>query len=96
MKYSVSFEDQAAVSAKEGTLLSEFLDAENSPILFGCRTGICGTCICKVSDVKNGSISPADNDELEILEVYSDEPHTRLACQVALTADIKLSPVEII
>ncbi|MEL6495801.1 MAG: 2Fe-2S iron-sulfur cluster-binding protein, partial [Cyanobacteria bacterium J06623_7] len=25
--------------------LAEHLTVENSPILFGCRTGICGTCL---------------------------------------------------
>ena len=95
MKHTVTFEEQK-VEAEQGTLLSEFLDAENSPVLFGCRTGICGTCICKVDDVKNGILTPPDNHEIEILEVYSDEPGTRLACQISLTADLKLTPVEII
>ncbi|MBW4562415.1 MAG: 2Fe-2S iron-sulfur cluster binding domain-containing protein [Mojavia pulchra JT2-VF2] len=34
--------------------LSEHLTIQNSPVLFGCRTGICGTCLVEVI----GEISP--------------------------------------
>ncbi|MBC6436085.1 2Fe-2S iron-sulfur cluster binding domain-containing protein, partial [Nostoc sp. HG1] len=36
--------------------LSEHLTIQNSPVLFGCRTGICGTCLVEV----NGTI-PSPN-----------------------------------
>ncbi len=68
--------------------LSFHLDAENSPILFGCRTGICATCL---SDVVDGEVPPADQDELEILELHApDQPRARLACQLKLRGPVAL------
>ena len=68
--------------------LSFHLDAENSPLLFGCRTGICGTCL---SEVLSGELPDADEDELEILELHApDNPKARLACQLKLAGDVAL------
>lgn len=71
----------------EGHSLSRSLDVQNSPILFGCRTGICATCVCLVS----GNISGADEDEREVLELFApDQPTARLACQVQVDADLEI------
>ncbi len=67
--------------------LSEHLTVQNSPVLFGCRTGICATCISEVE----GDIPPPTDDEREILEVFApDNPRARLVCQVQLTADVRI------
>ncbi|WP_414514588.1 2Fe-2S iron-sulfur cluster binding domain-containing protein [Nostoc sp. PCC 9305] len=59
--------------------LSEHLTIQNSPVLFGCRTGICGTCLVEVI----GDIPPPKPDEQEMLETLAaNHPHARLACQV--------------
>lgn len=59
--------------------LSRELTALNSPVLFGCRTGICGTCLCEV----RGDVEPASKDERELLDFIAPErPKARLACQV--------------
>lgn len=39
--------------------LSEHLTVQNSPVLFGCRTGICGTCLVIVK----GDIPPPREEE---------------------------------
>ncbi|MGK7906071.1 MAG: 2Fe-2S iron-sulfur cluster-binding protein [Synechococcus sp.] len=71
--------------------LSEVLTVQNSPVLFGCRTGICGTCLVLVE----GDIPPADRDEREMLDILAAElPQARLACQLDLTGDIALAVVE--
>ena len=91
-KYKVSFPESGydSFEASEGQSLSEELTASNSPVLFGCRTGICGTCLCEVA----GELSPPDEDEQEILEVHAPEnPKARLACQIDLTNDISLKPI---
>jgi ferredoxin len=76
------------VRLARGASLSEHLTVQNSPVLFGCRTGICATCLCEVQ----GAIPPPSADEREILEVFApDNPRARLACQVELTADIRLT-----
>ena len=69
----------------KGRSLSRKLDVLNSPILFGCRTGICATCVCLVE----GGGTPADADEKEVLELFApDQPSARLACQVNVDADL--------
>ncbi len=76
-----------AVRLNKGDNLSEQLTVQNSPVLFGCRTGICATCLSEVE----GAIPPPDRDEAEVLEIFAPEnPRARLACQLQLTADIRL------
>ncbi len=67
--------------------LSEHLTIQNSPVLFGCRTGICGTCLVEVI----GNIPSPRLDEQEILDMLaSDSVNARLACQLSLTDDIEI------
>ncbi|QKQ77239.1 2Fe-2S iron-sulfur cluster-binding protein [Nostoc sp. TCL240-02] len=67
--------------------LSEHLTIQNSPVLFGCRTGICGTCLVEVV----GNISPPKPDEQEMLEMLAaNHPHARLACQVDVTDNVEI------
>ena len=69
--------------------LSEHLTVQNSPVLFGCRTGICGTCVVVVE----GNIPPPSEEEKEVLETIAPtHPQIRLACQIDLTNDIKIIP----
>lgn len=79
----------AAVPAGAG--LSEVLTPANSPVLFGCRTGICGTCLVEVLE---GEPAPADADEREVVEVLApDHPRARLACQLRASAGMALRPI---
>ena len=90
--YKVDFPDtnHAPVDVPEGPVLSEVLDATNSPVLFGCRTGICGTCIVEL----DGDVPAADEDEQEILDIYAPEnKKVRLACQVRVCGNIRLRSV---
>jgi len=67
--------------------LSEHLTIQNSPVLFGCRTGICGTCLVLVE----GDIPPPSEEEKEILEIFAPgNQQARLACQIDLTNDIEI------
>ena len=76
-----------------GASLLDHLDVGNSPVLFGCRTGICGTCAVRV-EVLQGALAPPEPDEAELLAlVCPGDTTVRLACQLALTADIRLAPV---
>ena len=91
-KVSFSVEGHAPVEVPEGQTLSEELDASNSPLLFGCRSGICGTCI---SQLDAGDVPPPDEQEQEIIELHApDNPKARLACQINLTCDITIRPIE--
>ncbi|MBO0347980.1 (2Fe-2S)-binding protein [Phormidium pseudopriestleyi FRX01] len=71
--------------------LANYLTVQNSPILFGCRTGICGTCLCQIE----GNIPPPNIEEGEVLEILAPgNPQARLACQVDVTNDIAIAPFE--
>ena len=74
--------------------LSEYLDIGDSPILFGCRTGICGTCVCRVRVHGGGEIAPPSKGERELLALLVPRiPDARLACQIDLTAEISILAV---
>ncbi len=93
MNYTISFspESHIAVSLDDGAILSEHLTVENSPVLFGCRTAICGTCLIEILSEENGRLDCPGDDEKELLEIIApDNPRARLACQIALAADIRI------
>jgi ferredoxin len=80
------------VSLQRGAVLSEHLTIENSPVLFGCRTGICATCLIEVLAQENGELAEPSADEKELLEIVApDHSQARLACQIALYADIVIT-----
>lgn len=59
-----------------------YLSVQNSPLLFGCRSGLCGTCLIEVEADADAAEPPAD-DEREALELYAPgNPRARLACQL--------------
>ncbi|HEY9678491.1 MAG TPA: 2Fe-2S iron-sulfur cluster-binding protein [Drouetiella sp.] len=83
-----------AVSLSDGANLSEQLTVINSPVLFGCRTGICGTCLVQITSGYD-NLTPPDETEVEALEIYApDIKNARLACQIDLNADISLIKLE--
>ncbi|MGB6295766.1 MAG: 2Fe-2S iron-sulfur cluster-binding protein [Rivularia sp. (in: cyanobacteria)] len=83
--------EYSPIELESNSNLAEYLTVENSPILFGCRTGICGTCIVAVE----GDIPPPSSEEKELLEILAPEnPKARLACQIELTNDIKINTCE--
>ena len=91
MSCKISFPDSghSSLSLEVHTPLAEALTIQNSPILFGCRTGICGTCLVTVS----GEVSPPDDEEQELLEVLAPNcANARLACQLDITHDLNIRP----
>ena len=92
-EFTIQFSERnyLPVRLKAGSILSEHLTIENSPLLFGCRTGICGTCLSIVETVGRGEIAAANEDERDLLDIIApDNPKARLACQIALSADITI------
>jgi ferredoxin len=80
--------DFPPISLTKYDRLSEKLTVQNSPILFGCRTGLCGTCLVKVT----GEIPPSKAEEQELLDILApNDSQARLACQIELTADIAIA-----
>lgn len=96
-RYIVRFsgDERPWVSLDHGSILSEHLTVENSPILFGCRTGICGTCLIEVLHQDERGIAAPSEDELEVLELMAPgNKKARLACCLALTASITIRPLD--
>ncbi len=92
--FKVSFADAkyAPVEVPAGKHVSLHLTVQNSPILFGCRTGLCGTCASEV-EVLSGEIAPPSEEEKETLELAFDGPppaSARLLCQMRMTGDIRI------
>lgn len=73
------------VEVPAGAELALHLDVAGAPVLFGCRTGLCGTCACVVE----GDLPPPSPAEREVLDIEApDEPTARLLCQLRPTRDL--------
>ena len=78
----------------EGVPLSVALTSSNSPILFGCRDAICGTCLSTV-EAAPGALPPQRDEEKELLDILCpNEPKARLACQLKSCADMAIEPLK--
>ncbi len=92
-EYVISFlpATHEPVRLQRGAILSEHLTIENSPILFGCRTGICGTCLSEIISQTGGELLAPSDDERELLDILApDNGQARLACQIAICADLTI------
>ena len=53
---------------------------------YSCRSASCGTC--RVEVVEGASaMTPPEDDELEVLEVFGDDDGVRLCCQLQLASE---------
>lgn len=69
------------------------LTVQNSPLLFGCRSGLCGTCLIEV-DAEPGATEPPASDEREALELYAPgNPKARLACQLVPLGSLRIRKI---
>lgn len=79
--------DYPSITLQSYQSLSEHLTIQNSPVLFGCRTGICGTCLVEAI----GDIPAAKADEREMLDTLAPNvQNARLACQIDLAANVEI------
>lgn len=91
VKYTVEFSnsDFPPVTLTEGSNLSEYLNSTNSPLLFGCRTGLCGTCIIDVQRESPDALHEKTDMEEGLLPILAPQSTTaRLACQISLNTNI--------
>lgn len=98
MKCRIEFSDseKPAVELESGDCLSEKLTIQNSPILFGCRIGICGTCAMEVLEESGEPLHPRTDEEKNFLEtMVPGEDKMRLACQVNINTNIKVRQARI-
>lgn len=75
------------VDVAPGTALVDVCDDHpEAEVPFSCRSASCGTCRCFVREGME-SLSKAEDDELDVLEVFGDGPEVRLCCQMQLIGD---------
>jgi 2Fe-2S ferredoxin len=72
---------------KVGTALVDTCDEHpEAEVPFSCRSASCGTCRVRV---KEGAalLSKAQDDELDVLDVFGDGKDVRLCCQVQVVGE---------
>jgi ferredoxin len=85
----------AAVELPDLANLALHLSVLNSPLLFGCRSGLCGTCLIEVEPTTDATLEPPDSAEVEALGIYAPgNPRARLACQIVLSADVRIRKID--
>ena len=95
--YTIKFDpsEHKPVLAEYGANLAELLTPCNSPVLFGCRAGICGTCLIEVEILNGEVLEPASDEEKAVIDMfYSRNNKVRLACQIRLNADLLIKTVK--
>ena len=71
------------------------LTVQNSPLLFVCRSGLCGTCLIEVESLDGSSLEPPDDAEAEALEIYAPgNARARLACQFTLSTAVRIRKIQ--
>lgn len=84
-----------AVELPDLASLSLNLHVQNSPLLFGCRSGLCGTCLIEVESIHGEPLDAPDRDEREALRLYAPgNAKARLACQLRVTASMKVRKIQ--
>lgn len=85
-KIRVRFEPAGLeVEAQPGEAIMDITDAHpDAEVPYSCRSATCGTCRVEVVEGAE-ALSPPDEDELEVLEIFGDTPdRVRLSCQMRL------------
>lgn len=79
--------DNITVEVPAGTPFFEVADQVEATLPFGCRDGLCGTCIMTVvSGIEH--LQPMTDDERETLENYEAADNQRLGCQAIVNGDL--------
>ncbi|WP_375749599.1 2Fe-2S iron-sulfur cluster-binding protein [Vibrio sp. HN007] len=73
------------IEAEEGSVLVDSLESAGLPIIAACRSGICGSCKCKVEKGDVESTSKETLTEQEISDGYV------LACSTVVKSDVEVS-----
>tara|TARA_B100001094_G_C17919500_1_gene665240 strand:- start:165 stop:446 length:282 start_codon:yes stop_codon:yes gene_type:complete len=85
--------DNKILEAEIGTTLIDMLENEDTAILFGCRDGASGSCICKIIEGPE-NLSGMQDDERDFLETMAAESNERLLCQCKVVGDVVLEVSE--
>ncbi|MCA9582817.1 MAG: (2Fe-2S)-binding protein [Myxococcales bacterium] len=76
------------VEVPAGTDLVDVTDQHpQAEVPYSCRSASCGTCRVEVIEGAEG-LSPIDDDEQDVLDVFGNEPRVRLCCQIRLDKEV--------
>lgn len=78
-----SLEMALEVDVPEGGPLVDICDDTEAPIPFSCRGASCGTCRIDVIEGLD-RFEPPSPAEAEVLAIFADPKHRRLACSARL------------
>ncbi|MEM9194620.1 MAG: 2Fe-2S iron-sulfur cluster-binding protein, partial [Myxococcota bacterium] len=62
---------------------------------YSCRSASCGTCRVRVVEGAEG-LSAAEDDELDVLDIFGNEDAVRLCCQIKLERDVPRLVLEVV
>jgi ferredoxin len=97
MRYRIKFQgsDKSFIDLNAGECLSNNLTIQNSPILFGCRIGICGTCAIEVIEA-DSQLEERTQDENDFLEnMAPGNKRARLACQIHINTNMTIRKLDL-
>jgi ferredoxin len=77
------------VEVTRGSTLIDVCTTHHLPVVFGCRVGLCGTCLVQVLS-EAASLSAPTAHEARLLEVLQASPDWRLACQCTVLGHVRL------
>ena len=81
--------DNKTAQVNNGDKLIDVAQQQSASIPFGCKNGICGTCIVKVTKgIEN--ISPMEEKEKNTLAMFGAGAQNRLACQCKVQGDVEI------
>ena len=83
MPYIEFKNDGIGKDVAEGTRVIDLCEELGTTLPFGCRSGMCGTCLCTVVEGLE-NLPPPSEDEALTLSGFDAKPDQRLACQLAL------------
>ena len=88
----VTFQDiDLTVSAPVGTRVIELSEKVGSGIVYGCREGDCGTCLCQVAEGEENLSAPSEVEQKLLREHFAGKQQ-RIACQAQILGDVTLKP----
>ena len=79
-------DDGATAEVAAGTTVQDVAEMADARHAFGCRDGMCGTCIVTVLEGMD-ALSPKGEEEADTLEAFDGGPDDRLACQLVVTGE---------
>jgi ferredoxin len=95
--YKIYFDDERYLPLEVPKLavLPDYLTTENSPVVFGCCQGMCGSCLSEVEAV-TGVLPTPNIQESETLALFVPErDNARLVCQLRISQDIRIKSLHL-